>query len=1083
MPDPTVKFYRLTGAMTAVPGMNPPPVAPRAGVPRVGDPVDPSTGLLVDETTDMVVDDIAPIEIKRSYQQGDTDIRAFGVGTSFNYGLYPWSPGVIGQFTFQEFDLVQPDGSRIHYRRTSPGQDYAGAVFKADPTPTRFDGSIVKWIDSGWDVTLRDGTVMVIGEEAPLQEIRDKFGNTTTVTRATAPPGTDGKVRVNGPVTQITSPNGRWVKFTYDESNPPRVKSVEDNLGRRVGYTYDTTGHLETVTDVRGGLTRYTWDDKGRLKTITDPRGTRYLLNEYDDKGRVKTQTAADNGITKFDYVTSGEAIVETRITDPRGHVRRFTFNDKGSVLTDTKAFGTGVAETTTSEYDTDGVRLKAVTDALQRKTSYVYDDFGQIKEKTVLAGTPDARTEKFEHNGPHHELTKYTDAYGKDTVYGLDGRGAVQSVTDAAQRVKTYDTNDKGLVTKVTDPAGKFVTTDYAGTDPVKTTDQLGRVGKAGFDALGRTVLATDARGAVTETAYTAANEVASVIDPLGRTMAYEYDPNGNRHKVTDARGGETVFDYDNMDHVAKVTDPLGQFEQAEYDQNGNLRKHTSRRGIVTENDYDDLDRKSESRFGTESSTKFGYDLGNRLKRTEDSIAGVATSEYDGLDRVKAQTTTEGAVSYDYDTAGRDRVLNVPGRAPVRYVYDAVGALSQVQQSGTAVTTVSRDAVGRVQRIGAPGDGVSQTYGYDDAGEVKTITYRAGQTVLGDLAYDYDAAGQPVRTGGSQSRAMLPEQFGVAVYDRANRIRSIGATPVGYDPDGNLTSDGVAAYTWNARGQLATESGPGMTAGFTYEADGRRQTRTINGVTTGFLYDGPNPLQEMVNGAVAATMISSGVDGYQLRDAGGVTRRYLTDGLGSTLGLVDSAGAGASYTYEPFGRTYVAGNDGGSAYRYAGREDDGTGLYYNRARYYSPGLQRFLSEDPIGFDGGNNLYGYVGNKPTYLTDPDGEKPSADNYRGRYQTDLWERNQPRLPQDWDAHHRIPQYYRNDPQFSGFDFDAPGNVRGVPGSRQPGPVTNVHQQITNEWDTFQRQNPNASRQEIEAFAERIDAQFEGWWWYA
>ncbi len=984
VPDPTVKFYRLTGAMTAVPGMNPPPIAPRAGGPRVGDPVDPATGLLVDETTDMVVDDIAPIEIKRSYQQGDTDIRAFGVGTSFNYGLYPWSPGVIGQFTFQEFDLVQPDGSRIHYRRTSPGQDYAGAVFKADPTPTKFDGSIVKWIDSGWDVTLRDGTVMVIGEEAPLQEIRDKFGNTTTVTRATAPPGTDGKVRANGPVTQITSPNGRWVKFAYDESNPPRVKSIEDNQGRRVGYTYDATGHLETVTDVRGGLTRYTWDEKGRLKTITDPRGTRYLLNEYDDKGRVKTQTAADNGVTRFEYVTSGDAIVETKITDPRGHVRRITFNDKGSVLTDTKAFGTGVAETTTSEYDTDGVRLKASTDALQRKTTYVYDDLGQVKEKTVLAGTPDARTEKFERTGPHHELTKYTDGYGKDTVYGLDPRGAVQSVTDPAQRVKSYDTNEKGLVTKVTDPAGKFTTTEYAGTDPVKTTDQLGRVNKAGFDSLGRTVLATDPRGAVTETAYTAANEVASVTDPLGRTTAYGYDPNGNRHQVTDARGGVTIFDYDNMDHVAKVTDPLGKFEQAEYDQNGNLKKHTSRRGIVTETDYDDLDRKSESRFGAESSTKFGYDLGNRLKRTEDSVAGVATTEYDGLDRVKAETTTQGSVSYDYDTAGRDRVLNVPGRPPVRQVYDAVGALSEVQQGGTAVTTVSRDAVGRVQRIGAPGGGVSQTYGYDDAGEVKTITYRAGQTVLGDLAYDYDTAGQPVRAGGSYSRAMLPEQFGVAVYDQANRIRSIGATPVGYDADGNLISDGVAGYTWNARGQLATESGPGMTAAFGYEANGRRQSKTINGVTTGFLYDGKNPVQEKVNGAVTATITSSGVDGYQLRDAGGVTRRYLTDGLGSTLGLVDSAGAGATYTYEPFGRTYVAGNDGGNAYRYAGREDDGTGLYFNRARYYSPGLQRFLSEDPIGFDGGNNLYGYVGNKPTAWTDPSGEKPmgSGGEYDG-----------------------------------------------------------------------------------------------------
>ncbi|MBM7861010.1 DNRLRE domain-containing protein [Lentzea nigeriaca] len=977
VPDASVKFYRLTGAMTAVPGMNPPRIAPRANGARVGDPVDPSTGLLVDETVDMVVDDIAPIEIKRTYQQGDPDIRTFGVGTSFNYGLYPWSPGVIGQFDFQEFDLVQADGSKIHYRRTSPGKDYAGAVFKADPTPTKFDGSVVRWIDSGWDVLLRDGSVMTIGEEAPLQQIRDKYGNTTTLTRATAPPGTDGKVRANGPVTQITSPSGRWVKFTYDTANPPRVRSIEDNIGRRVSYTYDATGHLETVTDIRGGTTRYTWEN-GLLKTITDAREIRFLLNEYDAKGRVKQQTAADGGLTKFEYVESGDAIVETKVTDARDHVRRFTFNDRGSVLTDTKAFGTSLAQTTTNEYEADGVRLKATTDALQRKTTYVYDANGQVKEKTLLAGTAEARTEKWERNGPHAELTKYTDTYLKDTVYELDPRGAVKSVTDPANRKTLYDTNEKGLVTKVTDPAEKASTVDYAGADVVSRTDPLGKVDRTGFDAIGRPVLTTDPRGASTDTTFDAATQIRSVTDPLGRTVAYEYDGNGNRAKVIDARGGQTVFDYDRMDRVEKVTDPLGKFELAEYDRNGNLAKHTSRRGIVTEHDYDELDRRKESRFGSESTTKFGYDLGDRVKRTEDSVAGVSTIDYDGFDRVKVESTTHGTVSYEYGKTVQDRTMTVAGRAPVRHIYDAVGDLSEVRQGDTAVSTISRDRVGRPERVGAPGGGgVSQTYAYDDAGQIKSITYRSGTTVLGDLTYNYDAAGYPVRTTGSYSRAMLPEQFGLAVYDRANRVSAVGATTISHDPDGNLISDGVTTFSWNARGQLAGEAGPGMTASFDYAADGRRQGRTVNGVTTNYLYDGLNPLQEKVNGAVTATMTSIGTDGFQLRESGGTTRRYLVDGLGSTLGLVDNSGAGASYSYEPFGRTYTAGDDGGNPYQFAGREDDGTGLYYNRARYYSPVLQRFLSEDPIGFDGGSNLYGYVANQPTKLTDPMGTKPTS----------------------------------------------------------------------------------------------------------
>ncbi|WP_020608208.1 DNRLRE domain-containing protein [Actinokineospora enzanensis] len=978
VPDPSVRFYRLTGAMTAVPGMNPPRLAPRPNGARVGDPVDPSTGLLVDETTDLVVDDIAPIEIKRTYQQGDPDVRAFGVGTSLNYGQYPWSPGVIGQFTFQEFDLVQPDGSRIHYRRTSPGEDYASAVFKADPTPTKYDGSIVRWIDSGWDVTLRDGTVMVIGEEAPLQEIRDKFGNTTTITRAIAPPGTDGKVRANGPITQITSPSGRWVRFTYDQANPPRVTSVEDNIGRRVSYTYDPTGHLETVTDVRGGLTRYTWEN-GRLKTITDPRNTRYLLNEYDEKGRIKTQTAADNGVTRFDYTESGDNIVETRITDPLNHVRRFTFNAQGQVLTDTRAFGTALAAQTVNEYEPNGVRLTSTTDPLGRKTTFAYDANGQVSQLTVLAGTPAQRTEKFERAGPHAELTKYTDNYNKETRYTLDTRGAVRSVTDGANRTVTYEVGDNGLVTKVTDPANKFTTTDYAGVDPIRSTDQLGRVGRAWFDAIGRQVGTADPRGATSEASYDAADQVVSTSDPLGRTMRYAFDPNGNQVRVVDARGSETGYEYDTMDRLARVTDPLGRSDRAEYDLAGNLARQTSRRDVITEYTHDELDRTTQIRYGAESTVAHTYDPGNRLRRTDDSASGVVTADYDGLDRVTAETTPHGGVTYAYDTAGRDRTVTVAGQAPVRQVYDGVGALSEVQQGGSTITTISRDAVGRALRVGAPTGGISQTYAYDDAGQARSITYRSGTNVLGELGYTYDGAGRPTRVDGSYARAMLPEQFGPATYDAANRIVGVGGRAAAHDPDGNLVTDGVAAYTWNARGQLSGLTAPGVTASFSYAADGRRQGRTVNGVTTNFLYDGLNPVQEKVNGAVSANLTAAGLDGFHTRESGGAARRFLTDAQGSVIGLVDSSGAGAAYTYEPFGRTYVAGADGGNPYRYTGREDDGTGLYHYRARYYSPALQRFISEDPAGFEGGTNWYGYTGNEPVTQTDPMGLKPASSN--------------------------------------------------------------------------------------------------------
>ncbi|MFF3920719.1 hypothetical protein ACFYZB_46510 [Streptomyces sp. NPDC001852] len=87
----------------------------------------------------------------------------------------------------------------------------------------------------------------------------------------------------------------------------------------------------------------------------------------------------------------------------------------------------------------------------------------------------------------------------------------------------------------------------------------------------------------------------------------------------------------------------------------------------------------------------------------------------------------------------------------------------------------------------------------------------------------------------------------------------------------------------------------------------------------------------------------------------------------------------------------------------------------------------------------------------------------------------------RLPKDWDAHHAIPQEFRDHPEFAGFDFDAPSNMRGIPGSRMQSRLANVHQDITNQWKWFGDMNPNATRAEIEDFADQIDRGYGAYYW--
>ncbi len=210
---------------------------------------------------------------------------------------------------------------------------------------------------------------------------------------------------------------------------------------------------------------------------------------------------------------------------------------------------------------------------------------------------------------------------------------------------------------------------------------------------------------------------------------------------------------------------------------------------------------------------------------------------------------------------------------------------------------------------------------------------------------------------------------------DGKSKLQSgLNGTAHSYDNNGNLTGDGTNTYSWDARNHLSTISQGRTTVGsFVYDGFGRRMKKTIGGTVTQFLYDGLNPVQELngSNGVVANLLTGLGIDERFTRTDASGAMSFLTDALGSTIGLVNAGGSIAtSYTYDPFGATTVGGSANANPYQFTGRENDGTGLYFYRARYYSPTFQRFASQDPIGFAARDfNIYRYVGDDPTNFTD------------------------------------------------------------------------------------------------------------------
>jgi RHS repeat-associated protein len=113
------------------------------------------------------------------------------------------------------------------------------------------------------------------------------------------------------------------------------------------------------------------------------------------------------------------------------------------------------------------------------------------------------------------------------------------------------------------------------------------------------------------------------------------------------------------------------------------------------------------------------------------------------------------------------------------------------------------------------------------------------------------------------------------------------------------------------------------------------------------------------IGGLLARSVYSGG--------AWGSHNSYHADGNGNVTALVDSSQAvSAGYRYNPYGQ--VIGLSGGSmtnqnVYRFSSKDQmPNSGLYYYGYRFYDPNLQRWLNRDPLGKDGGVNLFSFVGN-------------------------------------------------------------------------------------------------------------------------
>ncbi len=577
-------------------------------------------------------------------------------------------------------------------------------------------------------------------------------------------------------------------------------------------------------------------------------------------------------------------------------------------------------------------------------------------------------------------------DARNKPIVMSYTGRDDLTGVTDPRALVTRYERNGLGDVTAVSSPD--------TGLEAMS------------FDAAGNVLTRTDSRGVTSST----------VRDALGRVTSMSYSQPGKPPQVFNWIYDQTGPGFGHgVGQLTTAAYPGGADRYA-YDALGRLTSATqtvegeSVVALKTEWAYDPAGRVA----------RLTYPSGRvvHITRTNGAVTGLAWSADASSSLTPLISGVQQLPSPGADGPLRAWVLHLNGSTlSQERVFDDWGRVVRYPLGGS-VRDLTYDAADRIVSFthynavsGAPVTALDQSFAYDEVGRLTAVG-----TSVGSWAFGYDDTGNRTSStftagGGTQSRVY-------SIAPSSNRLLGMSnpARTFSHDAAGNTESDVQAGVGYTATHDLSgriVRIDSAQAGGYRYQTEYAHNTLGLR------VLKRPISAQRCVTspgGATACSMLGAAPVTVYVHDSngqllgeynelGGVMREYVwlqgtlvavldgrpastqvsfvqTDHLGTPRVVIDSAGQQRwSWLAEPFGDSAPVENPiGAGVYRLNLRMpgqywDLESGLSYNWHRSYDGGVGRYTQADPIGLEGGINVYAYVHGNPVSYADPRGLDP------------------------------------------------------------------------------------------------------------